>query len=784
VNRLFGVLIAAGALLILAMAGGAQALPPLGDVTDSIVTSGGSDYARINYGNFITECPQAGRSLDRQPRPLDRRQRDEVERKSQGGDDVRLNQDFSCFPQDEDSISINPTRTRNLVGGNNDYRLGFGSSGFYSTTNNGKDWYDGIIPAPSVGGAVSPGGYLPSSGDPAIVHDRAGVVYYAQLAFLPNNDSNGVFVSRSTNGGFTWSRSRVGGSNTQTNPAGCPTPPCTPTNDPRQPGDGVVVFDQDNDAAPNFSVTFNDKEYIAAGPRPAGVAPLCFDASHAPVPCAEGAPISPDRLYVTWTRFNSTFFDPPGAFFQTSSQINISYSDDQGRSWSPRKIINGSAGFCTGAFAGGEQCDDSQGSTPTVNPVSGQLSVGFINGDTPDENQYLVVTSKDGGNTFAGPYFMTQTFDINYPRACAPNSAGTSACTRPDCAVRNAQQRSTLTNSCFRVNSYANIVADRRGGAFSDDLYGIVHDNRNGNPASSNVDIFFFRSTDGGVTWIGPTRVNNDRSVAPPNRDCGRAHGDIPRGDAAAACGGVGNFGNDQFFPWVDINGRGDIAITFYDRRLDTNSVKHEWPTSRQRPGNYLAWYFGAVCRIEQTGTVPNTGTTVPSNLRQCAANEAIVNRQPIAPVDTGTTTPGANQTGLPFRNFQISDVPSNLDYAFPRGVFIGDYTNVGMSDFPATQNDDSDDNDEGDDGKNRAFAHWSDARNGRSSGGPAGGTLAPSEPGRNPICEQSDTFGDFFNPSRAENQGRIDSPDDAFLVTLCPPAAKDRKSRGGDKDD
>ena len=42
-----------------------------------------------------------------------------------------------------------------------------------------------------------------------IAHDRAGITYYAQIAFNRYNDTNGVFVQRSTNGGFTWSRACV-----------------------------------------------------------------------------------------------------------------------------------------------------------------------------------------------------------------------------------------------------------------------------------------------------------------------------------------------------------------------------------------------------------------------------------------------------------------------------------------------------------------------------------------------------------------------------------------------
>ncbi len=769
-NRRAGVL-AAFALSFAAFAfwcAAAAAIPDRGDRDEEgeavIEPSGGREYGVISFGNFLTECPQAG--LNGSPKPIDRRQKDGVERLSENSSNIRLNQDYSCFPQDETSISIASNRTSNIVGGANDYRFGFGSSGFYTSTDRGKSWYDGLIPSPSVSALDSPTGYLPSSGDPAVVHDRAGVVYYAQLGFQAGLNANGVFVSRSTNGGFTWSRPRVGGSNAQTTPDGLCSPPgsCV-ANDPRQPGDGVVDFEDRNAGA----LVSDDKEYIAAGPRPAGVAPQCFGADHTPTPCADGAPIGVDRLYVSWSSFH---FAANGA--QLASQIYLSYSDDQGRSWAPHRVISGSAAFCVGASAGGNQCDDNQGSIPTVNPTTGQLWVGFTNGDTPDESQYLIVTSKDGGNTFTGPNLVTPIFDVNYPRACSPTSTGTSSCTRPDCAPRNAQQRNTLTNSCFRVNSYANIVADRRGGAFADDVYAIVHDNRNGNVASSNVDVFFFRSTDGGVTWIGPTRVNNDRSVPPTaaqgGRDCARQPGALPTMAALNGCT-VADYGNDQFFPWVDVNTRGQVAITFFDRRQDTNSTRAEWPTSRQRPGNYLAWYWGATCTIDSTATPPATGDAVPANLRDCAANQATLNRSPAAPVNLGPNpVPGQNQTGLPFRNFQISDVPFNLDYAFPRGVFIGDYSNNSFPDFSSG----NDDNGNGTDG----IAFWTDARNGRSSGGPAGGTVAPSEPGRNPICEQSDVFAGFLGRNESTS---VDL--DPFTVTLCPPAATDRKSRRGDDD-
>jgi hypothetical protein len=117
-----------------------------------------------------------------------------------------------------------------------------------------------------------------------------------------------------------------------------------------------------------------------------------------------------------------------------------------------------------------------------------------------------------------------------------------------------------------------------------------------------------------------------------------------------------------------------------------------------------------------------------------------------------GDIPPGAGPTFLGnWKNFGISDVPSNYDYSFRAGIFAGDYEVVAV---------------EGND----AYAHFTDARNGRSSGGPAGGATFPSQPGRNPACEQSDTFVEHY-PSKGSAYGQDDpkSSDSLFLVTPCP---------------
>jgi hypothetical protein len=708
--------------------------------------SGPVEFRDVELGTNISECPQAG--MNTEPEPLNRIEKDLVWRLSERGDDTRGNTEYSCFPQNETTVDVNPTNPRNVVGGANDYRLGGSFSGLYATKDGGKHWYDTLHVLPS----LQTGEMLDSSGDPAITFDREGTAYLASIVFNRTNDTNGIWVNRSTNGGFTWSRPCV----PFVAPANTPIR-CGSIGDARHPGDGTVVFQPENRPEPvfpgseaNFSVTFHDKEFIGAGPRPASVSPVCFD----PLtkgPIAAGSPgcpqsvIGPDRIYVTWTAFNN----PSGVPFAiVSGTIEVSYSDDRGRSWSPRRTISGSAVFCRGLTAP-QACDDNQFSVPTVSPHTGHLYVAFENFNTLDENQWLLVRSRDGGTTWEGPFFVTPTFDVNF-RA------------RGDCEIRG-HFGGALTNSCFRIPQTGAVVVDRRGGAFADDLYLVMSDNRNGTRESTNVDVFTFKSTNGGSSWVGPTRVNNDPSAQPANRNCGRdldGTGPLPPEPPCPA--GV-HTGNDQWWPWIDISDSGDLNVKMLDRRLDTNSMAHEWPTSRQRPGNYLVWTWAAQCRVSQSTTTPG---------QACVAPTAAVIPQPAAPQNQDNSLL-PEQTVFPFRNFKVSDVPSNFDYCFRAGIFCGDYESIAVG--HGHHGDDDDDDNRG----SRAWTVSTDARNGRSSGGPAGGTTIPSQPGRNPICEQSDAWVDSFSASNGGSGGSAGSIT-PFLVTPCP----GDENGNGDPDD
>jgi hypothetical protein len=282
----------------------------LGNMGVAAPLSGSAEFRDVELGTNITECPQA--RLDKYgPLPADRRVIDRVEQYSDGGDDRRTNEEYHCGPQNETSIDTNPVLPKNIVAGANDYRLGWGTSGVYASTDNGQKWYGSVTAFPTVPGDD----HIDGGGDPAIAFDRAGIVYYAQIRFERETDRNGIFVNRSTNGGFTWSRPCVAmPTPSQTDPPDAAA--CGAIGDVRQPGDGTVTFFSDPDATLNGNQPFDDKEYIAVGPRPftpettddpsARIAAQCFaPITRTPVACPAGT-VGVDRIYVTWTRFDTS----------------------------------------------------------------------------------------------------------------------------------------------------------------------------------------------------------------------------------------------------------------------------------------------------------------------------------------------------------------------------------------------------------------------------------------------------------------------------------------------
>ena len=154
-------------------------------------------------------------------------------------------------------------------------------------------------------------------------------------------------------------------------------------------------------------------------------------------------------------------------------------------------------------------------------------------------------------------------------------------------------------------------------------------------------------------------------------------------------------------------------------------------------------WTWGAQCHVKK------------ANSRECLAPGALDVTQPTVPQNPGADpVPGQSEAFLGrFHNFGIQDVPSNFDYCFRAGIFCGDYNNVAVTDRDT-----------------KAYGYWTDARNGRSSGGPGGSAGGASQPGRNPICEQADVMVDEYSSLGADAGQKLPRPEDSlFLVTPCP---------------
>ena len=146
-------------------------------------------------------------------------------------------------------------------------------------------------------------------------------------------------------------------------------------------------------AAPSGDI-FNDKPWIAV------------DRSNGPY---RGA------LYAVWSYDHG---GDCGNGNTCSQELAFSRSTDGGRSFSPVRLVEGSAPFCTN-FAyhrppGSRLCDAALGATPLVEP-DGTLAVAFAYENLVDvtaPTRLLVVTSRDGGDTWNPPALVATLNDV------------------------------------------------------------------------------------------------------------------------------------------------------------------------------------------------------------------------------------------------------------------------------------------------------------------------------------------------------------------------------------
>lgn len=204
-------------------------------------------------------------------------------------------------------------------------------------------------------------------------------------------------------------------------------------------------------------------------------------------------------IFITWTQFDVYGSADPN----DKSIILFSKSTDGGDSWSTPLKINEIDGNCL------DEDDTVEGAVPALGP-NGEIYVAWAG-----PNGLVFNKSLDQGDTWLSEEIsidpMPTGWDYGIP-------------------------------GLYRGNGLPITKCDLSGGPNHGTIYVNWSDQRNG---VNDTDIWLAKSTDGGDTWTGPIRVNDDP------------------------------VGKQQFFTWMDIDQtNGNLHFVFYDRRdyTDTNT--------------------------------------------------------------------------------------------------------------------------------------------------------------------------------------------------------------------
>src|SRR5215467_2513540 len=418
-------------------------------------------------------------------------------------------------PQSETSIAINPASPNQIVAGSNEIdRLPM--RGYFSS-DGGKTWgaVDLPLPPPLNGSGTDFGS------DPAVAWDTHGNVFYSYIVVFFNQGFNAITgtemaVARSSDGGRTW----------------------TSTYFNFNSGTGK----------------FNDKPYIAVDTNP-------------------GSPFR-GTVYAAWD--NASLNNGKSS---ANDVILVSRSTDAGRTFSAPVAASGTGSGPRAVI----------GADPFVAP-DGTLHVAWhdITG-----NQIAEASSADGGQSFGPTHTIAPTqvpFDLAIPAqdvrgalvypACGADDSfgphrGTLYCSWMDETASNGTDV-FLSRSAdggvswsppLRVNDDPAGVANDQFNQWlavdpSDGSVNLSWNDTRNDPAHLSTDIFYARSTDGGLSFGTNVQV----TTAPTNETCcgadlGNQYGDYE---------GIAAFGDSIHPIWTDRR----AAVTALDEEIFTATIK------------------------------------------------------------------------------------------------------------------------------------------------------------------------------------------------------------------
>lgn len=213
-------------------------------------------------------------------------------------------------------------------------------------------------------------------------------------------------------------------------------------------------------------------------------------------------------IYVTWTQFDNYGVSTP----TDSSNILFSKSTDAGETWvnfgsGTAKRINKIPGDCI------DSDNTVEGAVPCVGP-NGEIYV-----------------------CWAGPKVKNVQFGLFFNKS---TNGGTNWLSEPLYICNQPGGWDNIISGLQRCNGMPVTCCDLSNSPYKGHIY-ICYSDSVGN---YDNDIKFIKSTNGGVNWSTPLRVNNDAA------------------------------GKEQFMPWMTVDQKnGHIYIVFYDRRNYTNTA-------------------------------------------------------------------------------------------------------------------------------------------------------------------------------------------------------------------
>ncbi len=295
--------------------------------------------------------------------------------------------------QAEPHLHANPLNDANLVAAYQESRFANGGARAlnYSTSfDGGASWTEGILP----GLTVAAGGQWDRASDPWVAFGPNHQVYFVSLLFNQSNSDNAIAVSRSTDGGATWSnpvivhRTSADFDDKET---------ITVDTYPQSRHFGNVYVGWDINKFTNGQVTA--QQMVVARSTDGGASwakPKKLRKQGANVGIIPR--VGPDgTVYAVWSG---------GSVQGTTASIFFSKSSNGGKKWSAARklttiLTNGVNGFRSGSFLPAFD----------VNPLTGELYIAWSDGRWTGQDQPTLITSTDQGATWSAPARLSDNAD-------------------------------------------------------------------------------------------------------------------------------------------------------------------------------------------------------------------------------------------------------------------------------------------------------------------------------------------------------------------------------------